>query len=245
MFTRSLGGIRMARRRWVALAIATVLTTSAGWAVADEGLDIQAIIRDTQKMSRDPKSLTMAWWMPDEFWEASIRQNPSATQATVDEFVNVTRKYTMVAVADGKLSLLGSVTYASEQAVRSATALVDQAGTSYAPLDEDAIAPDMKNLLSFMRPVIASLMGPLGQNIHFLLFPAKDRQDRRIADAKREGGFSVKVGTATFKYRLPLGSVLPPKFDPKTGERFPGNYLYSPFTAVPLVNREPGKAPVE
>jgi hypothetical protein len=51
----------------------------------------------------------------------------------------------------------------------------------------------------------------------------------------------VLAGTE-FKFRLPLGSLLPPKFDPNTHEKFPGNYIYSPYTGSKLVNDVPGAA---
>jgi hypothetical protein len=241
MGLRHRGGWWRTGRLWVGLTIGSVLAGLSGWAAAEEAMDVQAIVRDTQQLSREAKSLTMVWWMPDEFWEASIRADPAATQSTVDQILTVTRHYTLIAVADGTLGVLGGLNYKSESEVRSTVRLVDRAGAAYAPLDEAAIASDMKNLLGFMRPMIANMLGPLGQNIHFLLFPAQDAQGLPIASAKREGGFSVKVGAAAFKYRLPLGSVLPARFDPKTGERFPGNFLFSPLTAAPLVVGEPGK----
>ena len=54
----------------------------------------------------------------------------------------------------------------------------------------------------------------------------------------------VTVAEKVFRYRLPLGSVLPPRFDPNTEETFPGNYNYSPFTGAKLTTHLP-KDPVQ
>ena len=41
-----------------------------------------------------------------------------------------------------------------------------------------------------------------------------------------------------FIWWIPLGSLLPPKYDSETGEKFPGNYNYNPFTGIRLNLRE-------
>jgi hypothetical protein len=76
----------------------------------------------------------------------------------------------------------------------------------------------------------------MGQNMHFILFPAKDNKGKAIADATKEGSFKVIVGSEEFNFHLPLGSVMSPKYDPKTGEKFPGNYKYNPFTGTELIS---------
>ena len=65
--------------------------------------------------------------------------------------------------------------------------------------NEDEVDADVKNLLSMIKPVIVNMLGPLGQNMHFLLFPAKNKSGRNIAEAKKEGAFSVKLGEREFR----------------------------------------------
>jgi hypothetical protein len=38
----------------------------------------------------------------------------------------------------------------------------------------------------------------------------------------------------TYRWRTPLGSLLPVKVDAKTGEEFPGNYSFNPYTGEKL-----------
>ena len=63
-----------------------------------------------------------------------------------------------------------------------------------------------------MKPIFVNMLGPMGQNMHFFLFPAKDKSGNLIADAKNEGSFTVKLADRPFKWRLPLGSILPRRF---------------------------------
>ena len=49
----------------------------------------------------------------------------------------------------------------------------------------------------------------------------------------------VRLGKKKYDYRLPLGSVLAPRYDPDTGEQFPGNYFFNPYTGTKLVLSKP------
>jgi hypothetical protein len=200
-----------------------------------EKIDLQALIQETQRTEQGSGKLTLVWWLPEQFWEASTSQNPAVTKEQIDQVLKTIRPYTIVAVVAGDVGSFGGVTYRSEEAIRTAVTIKDTEGLSYSPLGESEIDPDTKNLMQLIKPVIVNMLGPLGQNMHFILFPAKTKDGQPIADATKEGLLSIGLGDQQFKYRLPLGSVLPPKYDPKTGEKFPGNYTYNPFTGSELV----------
>jgi hypothetical protein len=200
-----------------------------------QNIDLQTMIQETQKMSKDHDEMTLVWWMPEQFWQASMEQNPAITKAKVDQMLEVIRPYTMIAVVDGHIGTFGGVTYRSEEAVRNSVKIKDAKGLHYDPLNESAVTPDMKNLLQILKPVIVNMTGPMGQNMHFILFQSKSNDGQPIADPTREGILNIVVAGKEFKYRLPLGSILPSKFDSKTGEQFPGNYSYNPFTGSKLI----------
>jgi len=204
-----------------------------------ENVSLVDLIKETQIQSQDPTRVALVWWLPEEFWATSIAQNPGVSEAMVKEFVETVRPYTMIVVVDGSIGAFGGVTFRSEGAVRGATTLVDSKGRTYKALEQDRIDADVKNLMQMMKPVLANMAGPMGRNMHFLVFPAKDEKGEMIADATREGSFKVLVGKTDYAFRLPLGSLLPPKYDPRTGEKFPGNYNYNPFTGTKLGTRSP------
>jgi hypothetical protein len=81
------------------------------------------------------------------------------------------------------------------------------------------------------------MMGNMGQHLEFMVFPGLDSAKRPIADPKSEGSLTVHVGDVPLRYRLPLASLLPPAWDAKTGESFPGNYHFNPYTGNKLVAR--------
>jgi hypothetical protein len=211
----------------------------AGQAHAQERIDQRALVRDTQITSENPNELTMVWWLPEQFWQATLRDRLPANH--VEEVLKVVRRYTMIAVVDGRIGPLGGMSFIPEEAVRTNVTLKDAAGVNYAPLGESSIDPDMKNLVQAMKPVVANMLGPIGQNTHFVLFPSKSADGRLVADPTSKGTLWVIVGGKEFRYRLPLGSLLSPKYDPGTGETFPGNYNFNPFTGTKLGTESPNK----
>ena len=199
-----------------------------------ESVNINALIQETQQMSDAPNEITLVWWLPEQFWEASLSQNPAIIPAQIEDFLAVVRPYTIIAVVDGTMGPFGGVTYTSEQAIRHSVVVRDTRGRRHSPLPESEVSPDTAILLGMMKPMVTNMLGPVGENMHFLVFQSEARGRRPIADPTDEGVLSVSIAGTEFVYRLPLGSLLPPKYDPRTGERFPGNYEYNPYTGTML-----------
>ena len=90
-------------------------------------------------------------------------------------------------------------------------------------------------MLDMMRPVLARSAGATGEGMYPMVFQATDETGARIANATREGRFSLAVADQLLHWRTPLGSLVPPKKDPSTGEILSGAWTYSPWTGVKLV----------
>lgn len=202
---------------------------------AQEGQpSVEAIIAETQQQTTKASDMTMVWWIPTEFWQISLSQDKTLAAEDVQEFVNVLQPYTLIAVVKGKIGPMGGTTFLPEADVRATVQIRDTKGRVYKPLAANQINADVTNLLSMMKPMFANLFGPLGQNLHFVCFPGKTAEGERIADPKKDGRLSVVLADETFKWRLPLGSLLPPKKCPVCGETVSGAYKYCPWDATKL-----------
>ena len=89
-----------------------------------------------------------------------------------------------------------------------------------------------------MKPLIGGTLGKLGESMEFIAFEGRDKNDKRLLDPLGKAMFTVTVGDRDYKWRLPLGALLPPKFDAKTGEQFPGNFEFSPYTGAKLTSEK-------
>lgn len=218
------------------LPAALLVCLCAGAAAAQGAkVDLGRLVEETQRSSPEPDRMTLVWWIPEEFWRASFSQDASMTKAQTDAFVQTISPYMMFAIVDGKLGALGGVTYKSEEVIRGTIQVVDARGTVYRPLAGDKIDPDTRNLLAMMKPVLGNMMGKMGENMHFVVFPGKDAQGRRIADALKDGSLTLKMGADVFEWKLPLGSLLPPKVCPVDHEQMNGAWKFCPWHGEKLV----------
>ena len=83
---------------WVSLSLAQ-----------DRKVDINALVQETQKMSDRSGEMTLIWWIPEEFWQASFQQDPNMTAAQTEEFIKVLRPYMLIVAVDGNIGSFGGV----------------------------------------------------------------------------------------------------------------------------------------
>ena len=218
----------------ILVAIPLVLCTGINSAFTQDQIDINALIQETQKRSDKTQEMTLVWWIPEEYWQASFSQSRNITASQIEEQIKVFRPYTSVAVVDGMVSIYGTVTYKSEADIRSNVRFVDSQGNIYLPLSDTYINADTRAVLAMMKPALVNVSGPVGQNMYFFVFPAQNKEGLGIADAKKEGEFSVKLGEREFRWKLPLSSLLPPKICPTCHEKLSGSYKYCPWDGTKL-----------
>ena len=106
-------------------------------------------------------------------------------------------------------------------------------GKAVQPLAPEAISPGAQMLLSTLKPAMAAMGGAAMQGMEFVVFPAK-ADGQPLIEALQPGTVQVAFYDQTYRFRTPLGSLLPVKVDAKTGEEFPGNYSFNPFTGEKL-----------
>jgi len=195
---------------------------------------LSAIIRDTQKQGNRAGRMTLVWWMPTEFWRTAAVANGTLTAAQIDEMTNAVRDIIVFAIIDGKVGGLGQATFVQSEELRKNLALLDSDGRPISLLPEDKQPIATKNLLAMMKPVLTNMLGEFGKNVTFFVFEGKNAKGAQRVDPLKPGGLTVKLNSEEYRWRLPLGSLLPPKTCPKCNETFPGNYAFCPFDATPL-----------
>lgn len=203
-----------------------------------ENVDLQQFVQETQKMSQDQKSFRLFWWIPTEYWEESFRNEPDMTQAQKESFYNAVDDYIVMVVIDAKTTEFGSIIPVSEDEIVAKLSLSIGKEKHLRPLTDSEVTSDTKNLFSIMKPLMANMLGQFGQGMVFVCFQGKDGNGKRLVDPRGSQSFSISYSGDTLKWRLPLGSLLPAKLDKITGEEFPGNYMYNPFTGNKLIDKK-------
>ena len=194
--------------------------------------DLDKVMRDTQRFSSKPDSVAIVWWIPTDFWKVAFQGNPKITAEQTDEFIRMLDGYTILCIASGKLGPTGGYDPTPADTIRGSLKLKIQE-KAVEMIAGDDLPPDVKNLVDMLKPVLTNMLGQFGKSMEFYVYPNTGKDVRRL-DPKQPGEFIVLLGKQTFKWRLPLGSLLPDKVDTKTGEHFPGDYLFNPYTGAEL-----------
>ncbi len=199
-----------------------------------EDVSINDLIEGTQFMTDDPDRVTMAWWLPDEFWAVSLAEDAATTEEGAAEIIDLVSRYTLVIYVDGEFGPLGGVTFVSPEQLRRGARLQGVDGEEVSPLAEADVSPDMMLLVGSMRPIIANMLGAFGQNMSFVVFPREDSKGQIIADATAAGEFTMKLGETVFPVKTPLPSLLAGKRCGTCEREYQGDYQYCPYDRAAL-----------
>lgn len=200
-------------------------------------VDINDLVAECQKSVRGKDYAGIVWWVPVEFWEASAQSRGTDSTEAAEQFKPL-RQYTLVAVAVGKIGGFG-ITWTATQEVRKNVAL-RAGGVEYSPVETDKVNAEAQLLATILRPLLANIIGPVGQNMEFMFFPATNKEGGLLADARKKGEFTVVLkGLAgepesLYEWRLPLTSLSPPKVCPVDQERMQANWKFCPWHGVKL-----------
>jgi hypothetical protein len=200
--------------------------------------DIQQILAETERVEQTDGGFRLIWWIPTDYWREAFKKS-TMTQAQSDAFCKSLDGYIVFAIADAKVGPIGGFSSLTrDQLLQTLTAKAGE-GEEMKPLSLDQLSPDAKNFLDMMKPALTNMLGKFGGGLEFFCFPATDAGGARLIDPRKDGMLLLNYDGSVYKFRLPLGSLLPPKYDPQTAEKFPGNYIYSPFTGTKLVDSPP------
>lgn len=231
--------MRFSPRPFAAALAALALTLPAmAWAQRTalplKEIRLDQMAQDTQRTHMGDDTMELVWLIPPLYWQASAMQQAALSDADRKQFTSQLEGYLLVATVRGKVGMAGIDEFAGADALLGDLRIVDAAGATHAPLAPSRIPAQLKNLLSILRPVMANMIGPMGDNMHFAVFDARDAKGKPLFDPLADGRVEVRTALRAYPFRTPLGSALPPQHDPRTGESFPGDYLYNPYTGGAL-----------
>ncbi len=204
--------------------------------VFTQNIDLDMLVEETQISAEvsNPGDFGLFWWIPNEFWIGSFQEDPSIDKATLDEFINIVSPYTIFVAAHAELNVLGTFTYKPKDEMMKKFKIFDSYNNSYYPLNDYEISTEAKDFIQLMAPYFAQIMGTMGENMQFFLFPSKNKYKSEIVNLKSNGFFKFEYENIKYQYRLPLGALIPQKTCYTCYEKFKGNYLYCPWDGALL-----------
>ncbi len=220
------------RRNTRQLLFSVALTACWAWSLCCSSAearetDLGALTRETQQQFQDATKLEILWWLPVELWAAVLQGDPPGT--TRSEALDSFDRHLIFFVAEANISPLGNLTFEDPEKTRKRVHLLDLDGKKLSPLPEDSVPSDLRILLNTLLPALASSAGAVGQNFQPFVFASKNAAGKRIASPREPGMLRVALGDRTFRWRLPLASLLPPKRCPVDDEELSGAFVYCPY----------------
>lgn len=232
------------RHAWLAMFLLftfqhVALASEAPATLPPDRVKVNELTQDLQRSSQASDSLDLVWWIPAEFWDVVMAGEKEMGETTRREFGELFRDYTIVAAVKGKVGTFGVTDFESESDLREKMRIHDATGKPHRPIAADKVDRKLTMLIQVMRPMFKNLLGEMGDNMQFYVFPGKGADGKRMADPVGNGTFKVSMGDESYSYRLPLGSLLVPRRDPSSGEVFPGSYRFNPYTGAELQAESP------
>lgn len=195
-----------------------------------------ALLKDLHQQKQTDSHLHSALWLPPEFFTATMAADGQSV-AAAKKFQQMLDGYVLFLVADADIGAMGVPAPRGRAELISHTRLVIDGGTPLSSLPDADLRGDLKVLVSTLKPLFKGMLGSWGEALEPIVFKLPAKGGLGGSMAMRDGRIALVLGEGTFDWRTPLGSLMPPKFDPETNEQFPGNYLYSPFSGRKLTTR--------
>jgi hypothetical protein len=211
---------------------AGLLAAALCYPAAARAVDLQELVRETQHISQEESRLTLVWWIPQEYWQASLEKTANLRPEQRAAMLAALEDLQIMALFRGKIGV-GGVGEMPSREDMIAHSRFESNGNIIKPLEQDKLNTGAQVILATLKPMLAGMLGQLGQGLQLVVYPSKHGAERLI-DPKKPGSFQYTFYDQTFKWRLPLASLLPNKVDPNTKEEFPGDYEFNPYTGVKL-----------
>lgn len=195
-----------------------------------EEVDMVVFIKETQQMTKTGQNMKLVWWIPTMYWDIALNGNPDVTEEAKQDILRSVEKYIIFAVLDGEIGALG-FSYKELENIK----VIDDKDMVYKPLNQEELPEETLNLLNILKPTLSNLIGEMGKNMEFYVFPGTNEKGDKILNPTSTSNFSVFYNGDSFNWRLPLGCLVPQKKCPVDDEKLSGSWKFCPWHGNELV----------
>lgn len=184
--------------------------------------------------------LALAWWIPSEFWEASLDQDPTTQPADKKEMLDALKGTSIIAIVQADITNFGTFKFYDEETVSKTRKLsyIDAEGKIHQLVTLDKIKPELQLVMGVMKPILSNAMGEMGKNFHFYVLDDVDANQKRIIDPYKKGTLKVELQTKALEnlsaeINYPLNSLFIPRLCPN-GKKAHVTWEFCPWTGKKL-----------
>jgi hypothetical protein len=224
-----------------------VLTVSNYSTAADKtplrNVDIDALTIETQGFmfpEAGDDHLAFVWWIPNEFWEATLSQDTTISKTDQDEILEALSGISLLAVIQADMTYFGAFKFYSKEEIEKQM-LVSFTGVSGKRQKislKQTLNPDLEILLGALNPILGAAMGNMGDNFHFYVLNDKSNFSYRLLNPYRKGQLNVQLAKRNDELmigslEMPLNSLFIPRKCPN-GKNAHISWKFCPWTGIRL-----------
>ncbi len=187
-------------------------------------------IKELQITKKEGNNMKIAIWLPIEYWAISLQDSPDVTPEVLAKIESIFENFILVMAVD--ININGT---SFQPTGKLDAAITDSLGKKHLMLKKKDIPKETNDMLNVLKPVLANMLGSLGENMHLLLFDATDANGDLIADSSKEGKLNLLFNGERFNWDLPLSFLMTPKQCPIDGASMNGKWKYCPYHGNELV----------
>jgi hypothetical protein len=203
------------------------VSLSLVWSLAAEGAELKkledintaALTSETQKIST-VDGVHLAWWIPPEFWEASLVKRSEIPAAGRESFMKALRGYSMMAITQGEVRPMGNIEFYEREAIIKGAKIELFDGKNWSRIEPvEKIPDDLEQLIKLLGPTLEAALGKLGQNLQIFVFDDEVAGKRLISpfgNSTMRVSLTNKNGNAVppLVFEMPLDSLYVPRMCP-------------------------------
>lgn len=208
--------------------------------IADVSSD--ELISETQTGPADAgdNHTSIVWWLPHEFWMGVMERDPSISKKDKEEMLQAVEGVSILAIVQSDISSLGAFDFYDREQVERGM-VVSQTrpdGTSEKVPFQEKLNPDLEVVMAAFRPILATAMGKMGDNMHFFVLSDTLPSGGRRLDPYQGGELKVKLEDRSGRsliseIELPLNSLYVSRTCPN-GKKAHVSWNFCPWTGEKL-----------
>lgn len=217
--------------RFTRALVATLLALGASASFASRSIAPPTVDREAIQRHQDDKHMAMAMWFSPQLIELSGKADPVGTR----EIVRGLEGYTVFAIMDVKLDTADmTIVPGDREQMRASAHLRLGDDVPLSVLREQDVPTKVRVTVGIMKPILSSMLGKFGDAMEFVVFKDADEHGKSRMTAHAHVTATLDFDKESFAWTFPSVSQLPLRIDTATGDTFPGDFEFSPFTGHKL-----------
>jgi len=183
------------------------------------------VAKEIIKTHKDGENMKQVWWLPQIYWELSLKDSPLGSQGIIDEINSIFKDYSLFILLDIDISAFSGM---KKNEISNLEMEVN--GKTFKPLK--SYSDDIKGMIDVLKPMYSKMLGQMGENIEFYIF---DNTGKNAISPEKESIFNISFNDFSFEYNLPLSSLVNEKSCPVDNKKYNGGWKYCPYHGAELV----------